>query len=273
MFCFQCPVCGGDLRRDASRWFCEKGHSFDIAKQGYVNLLMSNRSSAKRHGDDKTMILARQQFLEQGYYTCLRDSICEAALRYSGDAVNLLDAGCGEGWYTDAVLKAILESGRTCTACGVDISKAALIQAAKRNREFLLAIASIAALPVHSASVTLLLSVFAPVSDAEFRRVTKPGGILIYAAPSEEHLLDLKAAVYEKPYRNPKPDYAPEGFSLLQRIPLREQIHLRSKEDLMNLFMMTPYYYKTGKADQEKLEQYDSFDTRVGFDVFVFRRQ
>jgi 23S rRNA (guanine745-N1)-methyltransferase len=117
------------------------------------------------------------------------------------------------------------------------------------------------------------LNIFAPASDGEFFRVLKPGGILIAALPSEDHLFQLKSAIYDRPYRNPKPEYSPEGFELLKREEIRGRILLDSQEDIHNLFLMTPYYYKTGRADQEKLERCLQLETDIGFDVFVLRRK
>lgn len=269
---FRCPVCGERLLRNASVWHCERGHSFDIARQGYVNLLMSNQPAARRHGDDKVMVRARQAFLERGYYDCLRDRICEIAVDSCDQEVFLLDAGCGEGWYTAAVRRALSQSGRSCLACGIDISKTALIQAAKRDPELSLAVGSVRSLPIETGSVDLLLSIFAPVNEDEFFRVLKPGAIMICAMPLQEHLLGLKEAVYDSPYRNPEPVFTPAGFSLMRQEEIRDRILLRSRSDIQNLFMMTPYYYKTGKADQEKLEAYDTLETEIGFCVFAFRR-
>jgi SAM-dependent methyltransferase len=104
-------------------------------------------------------------------------------------------------------------------------------------------------------------------------RVLKPGGILIAALPSEDHLFQLKSVIYDRPYRNPKPEYSPEGFELLKREEIRDRILLDSQEDIHNLFLMTPYYYKTGRADQEKLERCLQLETDIGFDVFVLRRK
>ena len=273
MFHFRCPVCGEALQRENSRWFCRNGHSYDIARQGYVNLLMSNRSSSRRHGDDRAMVLARTRFLERGYYECLRAHICALAVENAGEEVCLVDAGCGEGWYTVGVRQALEGVGKSCTAVGVDISRAALIQAARRDRELFLAIASVSSLPVPDGTADLLLNIFAPASDGEFFRVLKPGGILIAALPSEDHLFQLKSAIYDRPYRNPKPEYSPEGFELLKREEIRDRILLDSQEDIHNLFLMTPYYYKTGRADQEKLERCLQLETDIGFDVFVLRRK
>ena len=188
----KCPVCGSRLHKTEKTLKCPAGHSYDIAKQGYVNLLMSNRSSSRRHGDDKAMALARTAFLDKGYYACLRDAICTYAVDNTSGDVDMLDAGCGEGWYTLAVKNAVEADGRLCRVCGVDISRDALIRASKRSIGGDLVAASVNSLPVADGSCDLIINVFAPNDDSEFARVSRPGGILIRAVPTEDHLMGLK---------------------------------------------------------------------------------
>ena len=273
MFDLICPVCGGALRQEGRSLVCGERHCFDIAKQNYVNLLRSSQSSKKHHGDDDLMVRARQMFLNKGYYTCLWDAVCDMALRYTDGDVSLLDAGCGEGWYTAGVRQAFVSEGRGCDAVGIDISRAALIRAAKRDRDISLAVASIAAMPVADNSRDVVLNIFAPDESKEFFRVLKPGGVLLHAMPMEEHLMELKAAVYDVPRPNPPARYEPKGFTLLERREIRRQITLDSNEDIRALFMMTPYYYKTGRADQAKLETLEHLTVSLAFAVFAVKKQ
>ena len=127
-----CPVCGGVLHREERSLRCGAGHCYDIARQGYVNLLRSNQSKSKRHGDDKRMVAARTAFLDAGYYAPLRDAIAAAAVEYTSGDADVLDAGCGEGYYTAHVLHALQAQGRSASVCGVDISRDALICAHRR---------------------------------------------------------------------------------------------------------------------------------------------
>ena len=118
---FICPVCKTELIKSEKSYVCSGRHNFDISKDGYVNLLMSQQSSLKRHGDDKVMVRARRDFLSQGHYDTLRDAICDTVKTYSQDNGVIVDVGCGEGYYSQAV-----SQNFNCIFCGVDISKDAL---------------------------------------------------------------------------------------------------------------------------------------------------
>lgn len=267
-----CPVCGGELIKNERSYRCEKGHSYDVAKQNYVNLLMSNKSSSKRHGDDKLMVKARKDFLEKDYYLFLRDEICRLACEHCAEgSVDFLDVGCGEGWYSSAVKDALEERGG-CRALGVDISKEALMAAGKRDKSVTWAVGSVNALPAADESCDLILNVFAPHDDREFARVLRPGGIVIKVMPLETHLWGLKKAVYDKPYLNGPADYAPEGFEKVCRSEKREMLSIDNNEDIQRLFMMTPYYYKTGREDQAKLASLESLKTEADFAICVLRK-
>ncbi len=264
---FTCPVCGSALEGDKTLR-CENGHTFDKNKQGYVNLLMSNASAAKRHGDDKLMVIARSEFLDKGFYAPVRDALTAALLAHAAPHMRVLDAGCGEGWYTAHFARALAEYAPR--VAGVDISKDALRQAAKRGLTGL-AVASTAKLPVASDSCEAVLNIFSPPELAEFHRVLAPGGVLIRALPMENHLLGLKEAIYDRALLNPAPVTDIPGFQLLESVPVQYTINLQG-EDIWNLFTMTPYYYKTGKADQEKLKARTQLTTQVEILVLTYEK-
>ena len=199
------------------------------------------------------MVAARTAFLDAGYYAPLRDAVAAAAAEFTAGDADVLDAGCGEGYYTAQVLHTLQQQGRTPSVCGVDISRDALICAHRRAPELTLAVASIAHLPVADASCDLLLNVFAPHDAGEFARVLRPQGVLLRVIPLERHLWGLKCAVYDRPYENEVPDPALSGFALTTRRELRGTVTLRSQAEIEALFCMTPYYYKTGARDQAKL--------------------
>ena len=251
---------------------CENGHSYDIARQGYVNLLMSNASSSKRHGDDRAMVRARQQFLDRGYYDILSCVIEELAVKYAPRSVSMLDAGCGECWYTVRVKKALESAGISVDATGIDISKYALMAAHSRGGGIKTAVASVSSLPVGDDSCDIILNIFAPCSEKEFARALKKDGVLIRAVPLEKHLLGLKRAVYDAPYENPPVLPELNGFCILETRDIKANVTVSPHEDIEALFMMTPYYYKTSAADQAKLQAINLLETELEFEVIAYKK-
>ena len=267
-----CPVCGGALHREERSLRCGAGHCYDIARQGYVNLLRTNQSKAKRHGDDKRMVAARTAVLGAGYDAPLRDAVAAAAAEFTAGDADVLDAGCGEGYYTAQVLHTLQQQGRTPSVCGVDISRDALICAHRRAPELTLAVASSSHLPVADASCDLVFNVFAPHDAAEFARVLRTNGVLLRVIPLERHLWGLKQAVYDRPYENTVPDPALPGFTLAEQRALRGTVTLRSQAEIEALFCMTPYYYKTGAHDQAKLRALDTLTTETEFALLIYKK-
>ena len=265
-----CPVCAGVLEKRAGSYVCPKGHSFDLAKSGYVNLLLN--SAQGRHGDDKLMVRARRDFLDKGYYDRFIAAVADAAAEFAPPDAAVLDAGCGEGIYSLAVLRAIERAGKHGELLGVDISKTALQYAAKRSRDFTLCVASCARLPVPDGSVDEVLNIFSPFVPEEFARVLKRGGHLLRAYPLREHLWELKALIYDVPRDNPPTPLGAEGFRLVETREVRDEIHLSCNEDIQALFRMTPYYYKTGAKDQAKAERARELDVKLAFGLAVYQK-
>ena len=263
-----CPVCGELLHKEERRYLCPKGHSFDRARQGYVNLLQSQRSSDRNHGDDREMVTARREFLEQGYSAPLKELLTEKVAFYTPEKGTVADAGCGEGWYTEGVAARLPEA----TVIGFDISKEALKWAAKRAGMDHLAVASCYRMPLAENSVDALLNFFSPLAAEEYALVLKPGGHLFRAVPGEHHLWELKSAVYDTPKPNlPEPEELP-GLTLLERCPIQNNITLKTNAELQALFKMTPYYYRTSPADKAKLAQYPTFTTRTEFTLLIYKK-
>ena len=267
---FRCRVCGGILEREGQSYFCPRRHCFDIARSGYVNLLPPS-AAGKRHGDDRTMVRARTALLDRGFYDPLSALICSLTVEYAPNTLTVLDVGCGEGKYSADVLHALDDAGKSATVVGIDISKEALPAAARREKRLILAAASSAALPLEDESADILLNIFSPFMGTEFRRVLKPGGRLIRAVPLEDHLWELKSLIYDRPYRNDPPSREEKGFHLTESRELRYEVTLCG-EEILSLFMMTPYYYKTGRDDQEKARQAQILTTRLEFGVQIFQK-
>ncbi|MBR6242755.1 MAG: methyltransferase domain-containing protein [Ruminococcus sp.] len=264
-----CPVCGEKLDISGNSYSCCKGHCFDAAKSGYVNLLLSKHMGKTVHGDNKLMVQARRDFLEKGYYSRLSELLCRTVKKYFHGGT-ILDAGCGEGYYTSAIKAA---AGERADIYGIDISKTAVDMAAKRNKDITYATASVFHIPAADRSCDMLVTLFAPYCGEEFGRVLKDGGIMIMVIPSELHLWEMKQAIYDTPYKNEVKPYELEGFSLCGKQKLRYTIDLDNAADIQSLFSMTPYYYKTGREQQERLSALEKLTTTVDFEVLTYRKK
>lgn len=268
---FTCPVCGEILKRDDRTLKCSNNHSYDISKSGYVNLLMSQKT--KNHGDDKLMVRARRDFLNEGFYEPLREGLKKACLDFSCDHPVILDAGCGECYYTSGIFEHLKNNGKSPEVFAIDVSKNALECAKNREKEIKRAVASIFNMPVCDNFCDILLNIFAPFCKEEFERVLKKGGIFIQVIPLENHLFSLKKAVYDAPYRNTVEDFQIEGFDLLRTDKISGSIFLSSSQTIKNLFMMTPYYYKTSEKDFNKLDSVSSLNVETEFGILIYRKK
>ena len=272
---FCCPLCGCPLAEGANNSLrCQNNHSFDTSKEGYTNLLPVGQKNSKLPGDDKGMVAARRAFLEKGWYASLREALCALAQeKTTGREPVVLDAGCGEGYYTAGVRDALLAAGKNPLVAGIDISKFSLQKAAKKYPGIQFAVASAYRLPATAESVDLLLNVFSPLALDEFRRVLRPGGTYLYVVPAAYHLWELKQVLYDHPYLNEEKETPYEGFVYEKIVPVTYTIHLPSQEDVHALFQMTPYYWKTGREGAARLEKLEELDCRVDFRIHVFRRE
>ncbi len=271
MFSFICPVCRERLEKDGKTYSCKNKHCFDIAKSGYVNLLMSSQKN-KQHGDDKEMVRARADFLNLGCYDMLSQKVCECVLKYSGDRPIIIDAGCGECKYTCDIMAYLADKRESFAVAGVDISKEALSLAKRRVEKPLLAVASVASIPCEDECADVLVNIFAPFVASEFARVIKKNGAIIRVYPLARHLWQLKELVYDVPYENPVPDMEEEGLAIEEKIEVRYEIELCGDE-IMSLFKMTPYFYRTRKEDRDRLLSVESLKTELEFGIVIYKKK
>ena len=270
---FVCPACGGALEDTGNALRCVNGHCFDKARQGYVHLLPVQKKNSLLPGDDKEMVNARRNFLDTGLYAPFKDVLCGIVQdTVAGKAAPLVvDAGCGEGYYTGGVWQALKETCEAPKLCAFDISKFAVKAAAGRYKEIDFAVASSYAVPLAEACADVIVNVFSPMAASEFARILKPGGVLVFAVPSPRHLWGLKQVLYDEPYENEEKDVEYPGFVLEDRVPVRATIHVQG-EKIGDLFAMTPYAWKTGMPGKQRLAEMDTLSTEIGFDFLIYKR-
>ncbi len=268
MHMFTCPICKEPFAEAGNSLICPNRHCFDRSKRGYVNFLRPSKSGSVRHGDDKQMVESRKNFLNAGFYKPLCDALTETVKTYSLTSPVVLDAGCGEGYYTEAVKEALA----TPNVYGIDVSKDAIHAASLRDKTFRLSIASIFDLPVPQGSIDILINLFAPYDGAEFSRVLKQNGMLVRVFPAERHLWELKTAVYDTPYENEIDTFTLDGFDLIKKSFLSFPLSLGASSEIDALFKMTPYYYKTSREGQARLAALQTLETHAEFYLVAYRK-
>ena len=263
---FICPICNSPFEIDESGTAkCKNHHSFDRSREGYYNLLIG--SSGGTHGDNREMLLARRRFLDTDAYLPLASELAELLFAHTENGADILDMGCGEGYYTRIVSEKNTES----SVAAFDISKDAVKLAAKRAKLASFAVASSYKIPLESESFDAVYNVFSPLALDEVRRVLKQGGTFVAVIPDEEHLFELKAKVYDKPYKNaPETEELP-GFSLLERRTLAYDKSF-SGDEVRDLFMMTPYAYRTSARERARLSEISELCVGMRFIILVYRK-
>jgi 23S rRNA (guanine745-N1)-methyltransferase len=242
-----CPLDGGPLQRSGATWRCTAGHSFDIASHGYTHLLPVQNKRSRDPGDSKAMVAARRRFLNGGFYEPIAAAVSEAALRDlpAMATASCLDAGCGEGYYLRQLAAATGGDGQTLALLGLDISKWAVLSAAKQDPRPNWVVGSNAVLPVQAGSIDRLLCIFGFPVYAEFARVLKANGQLLQVDAGPDHLRELREIIYP----TLKPERAatvqpPPGFAGVSSESLRYSLDLAGQETIADLLAMTPHLYR-----------------------------
>lgn len=268
---FICPKCKGALTvTDSDVAKCPLGHSYDRAKEGYYNLLLSSAGGV--HGDNREMVMARRAFLDTGAYMPLARRVAELAAEHTPDGGLLLDCGCGEGFYTHIINEIAKNANKTLHIHGFDISKAAVRLAAKRDRDLSLAVASSYDLPIADSTFDTATNVFSPLALEETLRVLRAGGVFIMAIPAERHLFGLKSVLYDTPYLNEVASDELAGLELVSRERIAYELNLDTPEKIRSLFMMTPYAYRTPASGRARLEALTALTTEIEFYLFTYKK-
>lgn len=260
-----CPVCSEPLAWGEHSCRCAAGHSFDIARQGYVNLLTVDRKHSLNPGDTREQVAARRQFLDGGFYAPIADALLEeASLRSITGPI--LDVGCGEGYYSSHVAR-----GLGADLTGLDISKEAVRCAAGRYKDARWLCATAAKLPVADHSAGLVMSLFALTVPEEFHRVLMPEGYYFQVLAAEDHLMGLKRIIYPE-LKHKSKDSVPEipGFVLEKSRPIRFFFTAEGAQ-VQNLLYMTPHVYRIGAEGAEKLRQTEVLSDEASCILNIYR--
>ncbi len=257
------------LSQDFKSLFCdgERRHSFDFSAKGYINLAGSRGIS----GDSKDAVRARTDFLNKGYYEPIARTLVELLVKYK-DGGLVVDAGCGEGYYTQMIADEGYET------FGIDLSKFAVQTTASRLKckiaqNTFAAVGSVFELPLHNKTADAVVSIFAPCAEEEAKRVLKDSGILVVVSAGREHLMGLKRALYATAYENEERRDLPQNMELLEKRTLSYDVTVETNEDIESLFSMTPYYWRTSPSDKDKLTGLETLTTKIDINFEVYTKE
>ena len=260
---FLCPICAEPLVLQERSYICPNRHSFDLARQGYVNLLPVQQKKSLHPGDTKEQVRSRRAFLDGGFYAPIAEAVCHMVKTCQGP---ILDVGCGEGYYGTRVSKTL-----GAELVGLDISKEAVRFAAGRYKDAAWICGSAARLPVEEASVGLLMSMFALTLPEEYRRVLKADGAFLQVLAAEDHLLGLKGIIYDSLTHKEK-DSVPElpGFQLAESRNLKFTFTVEGQQ-VQNLLSMTPHVYRISKEGAARLASTESLTDTASCVINLYR--
>jgi 23S rRNA (guanine745-N1)-methyltransferase len=264
---YACPICDNILKLDDKIYRCYQSHCFDVAKEGYVNLLPVQFKHSKNPGDNKAMVNARRMFLEKGYYQPLASKLVELKNQFSDISQPLLDAGCGEGFYTHQ------HKNKTRAVYGVDIAKEAIKKAAKKYQSCHFSVATLSQLPFINDYFGSIISIYAPILEEEFTRVLQSNGILITVTPAQKHLYELKALIYDKVQDHDVEKCPIDALSLVHQENLSYPMNIETGQDTLNLLSMTPFAFKASESVKEKLAEVPNFTCQADFQIRVFKKE
>ena len=209
-----CPIDGLPIEAHGKQRRCMAGHSFDMAREGYCNLLVVQHKASRDPGDSKDMVAARRRFLETGHFAPIADrmfnTVRECVSAATGGVFNIVDAGCGEGYYLDRLSQLAVANPEpgTLGLAGIDVSKWAVKAATRRKAPVMWLVANNRTPPFLAGSVDLVLCLFGfPVWEG-FRKIQKPGGHVLLVDPAADHLLELREIIYPTVRRSPPPPLA-----------------------------------------------------------------
>lgn len=285
---WQCPICQSPfnpLVEHTASWQCAKQHRFDVAKQGYVNLLPVQFKNSLDPGDNKAMVQSREAFLNAGFYAPLVQAIASDIQSHAALDSNsvVFDAGCGEGYYLRALQALLTQFDSDCHQasndagdidirfCGNDIAKNAVLRAARQNQVLqgnqTHVVASSFALPLQDESIDVLLQIFAPVSQAEVFRVLKPSGTWYQVVPNDNHLIEFKRHLYQSVNAHQP---SPEDGLAVRELTVSYTISPNQiqREQLLS---MTPYAHAANAEKRQRCIQ-DGSPLSIDFKIYVYQQ-
>ena len=278
-----CPVCKKNLQANESNksLSCENNHSFDRARQGYLNLLLAHKKKSKNPGDNQEMVIARQAFLNSDFYRPISDSLNTIVVNLADKqdhTINVLDIGCGEGYYSQRLHNSLSDNNIDHKLYGLDISKEAIIAAAKRAKaaqdtdsEWL--VASAIDIPLQDHSIDIATCLFTRLMPESYHSVIKENGYFICVNTGEKHLIELREKLYDQ---ITKTEFDPiksmgDNFELVDHQQLSYQNTLSSQQQIQDLLLMTPHNWRTKAENKESLSTLEELTVTIDAQIHIFK--
>jgi 23S rRNA (guanine745-N1)-methyltransferase len=268
MNALRCPLCQLPLSENLQGLACTNRHQFDRAKEDYFNLLPVQNKHSLEPGDAKEQLHARRQFLRAGFFQSLQQ---ELKLLIPKNSQQLLDIGCGEGYFTAGIAEALPNA----KIYGFDIAKTGIRLAARaaqiQQQTITYGVASSFDLPLQSDSMDVITRIFAPSKDEELQRVLKANGLLIIVTPGDEHLIGLRQRIYQqvKPHQV---QTAPQGFVELEKKSVLSRLQIENEEFTKALLTMTPFAWRISNELREDIVKQPLSD-QLHFVFNIYRPQ
>ena len=268
---FICPLCQSHFTQNNNTQICKNNHHFDIAKEGYLNLLPVNAKNSKNPGDNKEMMMARRAFLDSDGYLPLAEQLSLLVNKLMIDTPNptMLDLGCGEGYYTHLLSENLPESA---IIHALDISKVAIRYASKRYKKINFCVASAYDVPLADDSLNALIRIYAPSLESELQRLIKTNGYLITVTPAPRHLFELRTKIYEKVNEHISENDAPAGFIKVEQVNLNYSLNITNAQILKDLIQMTPFAWKFTPQKMQDLLDEKQWEIECDFNIEVYQK-
>ena len=269
-----CPICQQPLIQHlASKgYYCDNKHHFDIAKEGYLNLLPAQHKKSKEPGDSRAMMRARRNFLEAGFYQPMAKALSAMIEQHKTEnaVMRILDVGCGEGYYSRQ-LEEHSTAKEELELHGIDIAKNAIFAAAKKQENAKFVVASSKSMPYATAYFDLLLRVYAPANDKELTRLLKNQGLLLLVTPGPRHLWQLKEFIYKEVKEHAVDTVLPPNFTQIASERITYYIQ-PDQDQRMALLQMTPFAWRAKGEVQNKIRRSSDLEIEVDFILTLARK-
>ena len=261
-----CPKCHKPIVQIGNSYKCDSGHCYDIAKNKYLNLLLNPDKATNNPGDSKESLIARKAYLTKGYYDIILNNVIDCIKKYRNDSkLNILDLGCGEGYYT-AGLKKIFNDDNIY---GLDISKEAINMATKYTKDIYWLVGNSKNLPIVDHSLDFITALFTVVNQNELKRALKPGGYIIHVTVNPNHLIEIKHLIYDE-IKVKSDKYIRLDFKKVESYDLIHQVKIDNREDALNLLKMTPHYYHIKKERRNILDTLNKLDITIDIKITIY---